>query len=462
MTWFKNHLPILIILFLTFVVHFAFFGYPKETVFDEVHFGKFISGYFTGEYFFDIHPPLAKLLLAGVGYLTGFKPGFSFEKIGEVFPDSSYLWLRLLPILAGALLPVIIYYICRYLRFSKASSLAGALFIVFENSLLTQSRFILLDPFLLFFGFSSILAYLAFLDYKKIKFLVSAIILATLAGSVKWTGLTFLGLIGLIEIIRFIQDRNIKKLPRFGLFLIAPILYFVIFSIHLKLLYKSGPGDAFMTAGFQADLVGNPNEKNSELKRPNLIQKVVELNKEMYRANSDLTATHPYSSRWHTWPFMVRPIYYWNEQIAPTAESEAKEARIYFIGNPFIWWLSSIAILYVILEIIPALRTIRRDKLKDWLKDHGIQLSIGGFYLINLLPFIGIKRVMFLYHYMTGLVIAIIALAYLLNQAKNKKRIALIFVFISTILFIFFAPLSYGLPLTNEAYDLRTWFSSWR
>ncbi len=31
-------------------------------VFDEVHFGKFISGYIRGTYFFDIHPPAGKLL----------------------------------------------------------------------------------------------------------------------------------------------------------------------------------------------------------------------------------------------------------------------------------------------------------------------------------------------------------------------------------------------------------------
>ena len=102
-----KHLLLLIILGLSLITHFLFFGHPNETVFDEVHFGKFISGYFTHEYFFDIHPPLGKLLISGAGYLADFKPGFSFAEIGQKFPDNIYLWLRLLPTLAGILLPLI-------------------------------------------------------------------------------------------------------------------------------------------------------------------------------------------------------------------------------------------------------------------------------------------------------------------------------------------------------------------
>jgi len=150
----KKHLPWISILILSLVVHFAYFGHPRETVFDEVHFGKFVSGYFTHEYFFDIHPPLGKLILSGAGYMTGFQPGFSFGQIGEAFPDSAFLWLRLFPTVAGTLLPVVIFLLALELGFSKTAATGAGLLIVFESALLVQSRFMLLDAFLLLFGLS--------------------------------------------------------------------------------------------------------------------------------------------------------------------------------------------------------------------------------------------------------------------------------------------------------------------
>ena len=93
----------------SFALHFVGIWYPAEAVFDEVHFGKFISAYFTGEYYFDIHPPLAKLMVAGVAALSGFEPKSAFAVIGEGYPDYQYVWLRFLPALFGSLLPALVY-----------------------------------------------------------------------------------------------------------------------------------------------------------------------------------------------------------------------------------------------------------------------------------------------------------------------------------------------------------------
>ncbi|MEK7506500.1 MAG: phospholipid carrier-dependent glycosyltransferase, partial [Patescibacteria group bacterium] len=267
----RKYLPIIIIAAVSLIVHFAYFGQPKETVFDEVHFGKFISGYFTGNYFFDIHPPLGKLLLSGMGWLGGFQPGFSFTEIGQQFPDNIYLWLRFLPTLAGALLPVVIFYLALQLGLSRLAAFAAGMLVALDNALLTQSRYILLDSFLLLFGFTALLFYAKYRQSYNLKLkiyhLFLAGLLAALAASVKWTGGTFLAIIVFFEIIKLLKNKNFQSAlkPTIFLLVIPFVIYFSIFAVHLKLLTKSGPGDAFMTPTFQKTLAGNPQAGNLDI-----------------------------------------------------------------------------------------------------------------------------------------------------------------------------------------------------
>ena len=453
---------VLIIVLSSLLTHFLFYGHPNETVFDEVHFGKFISGYFTHEYFFDIHPPLGKLLISGAGYLAGFGPGFSFAEIGEKFPDNAYLWLRLLPTLAGVLLPLIIFFLILRFGLSRIAAFTAATLIVLENATLVQSRFILLDSFLLLFGFSALLTYLKYAQERKIFYLFLSGILAALSLSVKWTGATFLAIIIFLEIIRVVKEKSASHALKDLIALVALpfLIYFSVFAVHLGLLTKSGPGDAFMTPAFQKTLAGNNYQNDISIKPLNIFEKFTELNAEMYRANAGLTAGHPYSSKWYAWPFMIRPIYYWHENsLSPPGE----ESRIYFLGNPIIWWASTIAMVYLLFEtLLSFLRAIKRKSLTPFWKSNTLQLFLLGSFTFNLLPFIGIKRAMFLYHYMIGLVFATIALAFILDRLENKKRAFAALLIASLAAFIFFVPLTYGLPLTNFAYHLRVWLPSWQ
>ncbi len=283
-----------------------------------------------------------------------------------------------------------------------------------------------------------------------------------LAMSIKWTGIAFLGLAGLIELVDVLKKSNYEfknllnqfvKLIIF--FAIIPLtIYFSIFVIHFSILTKSGAGDAFMTPKFQSSLQGSDYADDSNLKPLNTFQKFIELNTEMYMANKNLTATHPYSSQWYTWPFMVRPIYYWNQASTNTPT----ESKIYLIGNPFIWWASTVAILYLILNGIADL--ISKKRLAFPLNTVPLILIAG--YVINYLPFIGIGRVMFLYHYLSALIFAILALAYLIDQSKKSQKIWIVLLVISCLSFLYFAPLSYGLPLEAGSFQNRLWLTTWQ
>lgn len=521
----KKYIFILIIA--SIATHFLFFGQPRETVFDEVHFGKFISGYFTHEYFFDIHPPLGKLLISGMGYITGFKPGFSFAEIGQGFPDSAYLWLRLLPILAGAMLPIVIYLFALRLGLSSMASLAAGFFIIFENALLTQSRLMLLDPFLLLFGFSALLFYFIYeTKSHDVRFLLPAGIFAALAVSVKWTGVTFWAIIMIIEIFKTATNRwmvNPHTITRTGtagaepkessfgvgvknwlrylfsramfLIIIPGVIYFSIFAIHFALLNKTGPGDAFMTPEFRKTLIGSPENQNPNLEVQPLRAwgRFIELNKQMYKSNATLTAGHPYSSKWYTWPFMMRSIYYWYEagavanspsrfdssnrgsSIAEQSGQPAESSRIYLLGNPVIWWASTLAVAYLaVVALALVLKALKNKTVLVLWRANNLPVFLLGAWIINLLPFVGISRAMFLYHYFTALVFAILVLVYLIDKLPNpapltsgqrcwasKKRIFTILLAVSVISFAFFAPLTYGRPLSERMYNARNWLNTW-
>ena len=186
----------------------------------------------------------------------------------------------------------------------------------------------------------------------------------------------------------------------------------------------------------------------------------------MFRANKTLTASHPYGSKWYTWPLMIRPIYYWN---ASTKLGQVPlESKIYLIGNPFIWWASTVAILYLILNILPARMTwsgghsgFKKSGQEYLVHDTSYLILVGG-YALNLLPFIGIPRVMFLYHYFPSYIFAILALALLIDRQKDKKQIFAIMFLISAALFIYFAPLSYGLAVSPSYFKGLIWLPTWQ
>ena len=188
----SKYIIALIILFFSVFSHFIFFGHPKQVVFDEVHFGGFVQGYFTHEYYFDIHPPLGKLMIGGVGWIFQYNPAENYEKIGNQYADDFYMALRLLPIITGTILPLIIYGLCRELKLSKMASFFAAMLIILENALLVQSRFILLDAFLILFGFLAFYCYMKYVNTKLFGYIIGAFVLCSLAISIKWTGLSFL------------------------------------------------------------------------------------------------------------------------------------------------------------------------------------------------------------------------------------------------------------------------------
>lgn len=199
----------------------------------------------------------------------------------------------------------------------------------------------------------------------------------------------------------FLKELKIKELLlKSLLFTIIPFLvYLSVFAIHFSLLNQSGPGDAFMSQSFQKTLEGS--NVSQDVKTMPFLGKFLELNIVMYTSSANLKATHPDGSTWYEWPLMKKPIWYW------TNSEGSLKGNIYLIGNPLIWLFVLIGIPVVILNL-----SDKKFSRKDifW-----IYILLLGFFA-NILPYIFIKRITFLYHYLPSLVFGILILALFIDK----------------------------------------------
>ncbi len=444
---------LVLITWLSLGVHFWRITYPNSIVFDEVTFGKFLNSYAKGEYYFDLHPPLGKLIFGWCAYFAGMNPNFIYDKIGTVFTDHTYVWLRSATALAGSLLPVFVFLILRGMKFSRWVAVVAALLVIFENSLLVISRTFVFDVFLLSFGFASLAAAIWYHRTGREPLWWLSWVMATAAFSIKWTGLSFIGILVLWELMSGWQQQKLWAAGRRILVgaETALVCYFLVFVIHFAWTPRSGIGNDFMSAEFQSDLIGTRFHNEPQWQRPNVVQKFFELNQKMWAYQHTMNQTHPYSSPWFTWPIMYRPIYFWGE-----TSTEFKE-RIYLIGNPWLWWSALIALAVFFVGLALKRKRIFVESLTG---PAGRELQLMVIYLANFLPFIVIGRVMFIYHYLVALVVSLMILAVTLEKVKNKLWVYAFGVG-GLFFFLYFAPLTYALPLTDNAYKWRLWFPSW-
>ncbi|MEP6495166.1 MAG: phospholipid carrier-dependent glycosyltransferase [bacterium] len=435
---------------------------PNIVAFDEMHFEHHAGHYLARTHYFDVHPPLGKLLFAAEAKLFGISADALLAGVPEVA-------LRVLPAVLGALVVPLIYVLCRQLGAARRVAVLAGFAILCENALLVDSRFSLLETFIISFGVSAIVLYLAARQAtgaSRWLFLAASAFMAGCAFSVKWTGLSALGLILLAWAYDVLVSRDavnpdrLRRVLGEGAVLVGiPIaVYISAFAVHFHLLWRSGVDDAVMSGRFRATLVGglayNPDVRMS------LFAKLVDVHQAISRGNSSLEGiTHPAASPWYTWPIMKHPIGLWE------SADTVRPAMIILLGNPVLWWGSGVAVL-----IAGAMFARRRNRLGA----HGYALAflLGGF-LINFLPFVGIRRVMYIYHYLFALlfliILAVMSLGVLagwnepddgaLWRFRSRASAALYWGVASAVLlgFLYFAPLSYGWALSQTAHDARFW-----
>ncbi|EST08282.1 Glycosyl transferase, family 39 [Kalmanozyma brasiliensis GHG001] len=250
-------------------------GRSNVVVWDEAHFGKFGSHYLQQEFYFDVHPPLGKMLVGLAGLISGYRGQFEF-KSGETYPaDVNYIGMRIILAMFGVAMVPLAWFTSGGLNWNWRARHLLTLMVLLDNGWLVISRFILLDSMLLCFTFTTVHGLVKFLQYKTAPFTKGWWFWLAFTGasigcvsSVKWVGLFVTALVGAFTVEDLWEKFGDLRMPvrayarhwcaRILCLIFLPMtIYMLSFKAHFLILSRSGPGDAQMSSLFQSHLRGN-------------------------------------------------------------------------------------------------------------------------------------------------------------------------------------------------------------
>ena len=200
----KDYLWAAGLVLLAFLIRIPNISYPPEPAFDEVHYTNFAIRTLSGEVNIDVHPPFARYLFSEFLKATSFNDLSRKIFLKENYGDFPYIPLRFATVLAGSLLAGIVFLISRRFYDNLVLALIPSWMVIFDGALVSYSRYILPDTYILFFGFLGILLLFHGLEFKnnitKLFLLSAAGLSMGFTASIKWSGLGFLasGLLYLI------------------------------------------------------------------------------------------------------------------------------------------------------------------------------------------------------------------------------------------------------------------------
>ena len=405
--------------------------YYDTTMFDEVYYAgsayEFLSGLSMYE---QTHPPMGKILIA----------------IGEVlFGVTPFGW-RFVSALAGVLLVPVFFWFMYLVTANGTISLMGTTLLCLDFMHFTLSRIGTLDSLAGFFILLMITLLIHVLKKAEREitegrkrpsvWLVMWMLLDGLAVGMgvatKWTGfyavlamaICFLGFIGY-------QIGGKQKLHK-------PVIYQITLLIEGLGIYSLLPLGIYLISFLP--------EMRTEGERGVKGLWMIMWNCSLFMLNfhKDIVFDHPYESPWYTWPIDLVPLV-----DAGNYVSESKISFIATFGNPLIWWAGLAAFFYLLSRIVR-----RKDK---------AAAVLCFFYLMLLVPWLFIKRTVFIYQYYASSIFLSGMLGYTLwLWGQKKKQVVPIFMESAFFLFLMFFPVISGIPVSvTHIMRYLQWFESW-
>ena len=393
--------------------------YMSEAHFDELYFVRTAENYLhlQSPYSWS-HPPLGKLIIASGILVFGYSP-FGWRIVGVIF--------------ATLLIPLI-YVMGKKLFGTWIGAFASAFLLTFDFMNFSMGRMATVDVYVAFFSLASQLSFLIYIKgvlkdgwKTSITPLFFAVLFFALGFSTKWIVLFgFLGQLAILLGFRLKEVINQKetlsvKIKRIFDYPFFILLIFILLAVCIYFITYI-PN---MLAGQSLDDIFN-------------------LQWSIFRYHSSLISSHPYASRWYTWPFSLKPVLLFRTYLPNNMMS-----IIVAMGNPAVCW---VGFSFVLLSVERAIRK----------KFSSIFIVVIFFF--QWLPYALISRTTFLYHFYSDVPFLCLATAYFLNKYWSNKwtKIATIAYFsIVIILFGLFYPITSGMPTSISWLDNLKWLETW-
>lgn len=424
-------------------------NYPPLPVWDEFHVGRFVNLYFKNEFFFDLHPPLWKMIYFHLAEFLGYK-GDSDCNYHLSDPLCPSIWkLRVIPVLLGSLLVPLTFIGCRFaLQFSRTTSLLAAVILIVDNFFLSFSRVHLNDiPTLFVIAVSIHLSFASTREIFPFTFPWSTLLwqgfFMGLSLSSKygiaiplfgWVAAQNLGLI--FKQFSFLfpkkpTDPHIPLFPylssvflRVVIFLGIPVaLSFFLMKLHFNLAYKDGGGASYFSKEIGATLEGNPNQKTVPFdKIPTFFEKVYAHLEFMVEYSRLMAVWFPPGSSSNDslpkeWFVMGKGILHTFDPQGSSTSGKAEKVLtnrmvMYQNGNPVIWLsISAIVIFSFFLYLSSFVYSFLRKS--NFPFEKGVWLLLG--WILYFVPFCFLERQMFVTYYLPAYYFGFLNLFYLLD-----------------------------------------------
>lgn len=470
-------------------------------VFDEVYYAKFASAFLKGETVFTGHPPLSTYIIAIGIWLGNHLPWGNTDPknglAGLLLSPFSYRWLNAL---TGAFIPMLVGAIAYQLLHRRSYAFIAALLIAADGLFLVESRYALNNVYLILLGLFGHLCFLLALQktsWQRWGYLILAGIGFGGSAAIKWNGLGFLfgayavwGIGWLWHWVQIIQasftssDREKSRYQR----TVSPLQNLTQLNIgHILMALALVPALTYYVSWLPYIHV-DPSDSNFWQLQSQTLD---------YHKRVGGLAAHPYCSLWYTWPWMLRPVAYFYKTAQTASETvplvgpplPANAGTVIYdvhaMGNPVLWWFSTIAVLLFTLLLVQqfwqrlsvtkvatggATATRRGEQPLVEQRTATLYIWAVAYLLINwaanLLPWVKVTRCLFIYHYMESLIFAVLLLALLVDRWFHgrqpwQRTTAILVTGLVLAGFMFWMPLFLGLPLSPEGLEIRRWFKSW-